>query len=137
MTEVEHWDDNADGPLSETTLRAKLEALGYSVTRYSYPPGTYFPDHTHNIDKIEGVYVNGVRADGAAKEAGIKAGDVILSIDDVRLNSGAALQEQVSKYRPGEKVKVVVRRGGSLKQFDVVLRNLEGNTEIVKQHDDV
>jgi serine protease Do len=89
----------------------------------------------HEIKDIEGVYVNGVRPDGAAKDAGIKEGDVIISVDAVEVNSGAELQEQVSKYRPGEEVEVVLRRNGSLKQFDVVLRNLEGNTEIVKRED--
>lgn len=89
----------------------------------------------HKIKELEGVYVNGVRPEGAAKEAGIKEGDVIISIDEVRVNSSAELQEQVSKYRPGEEVKVVINRKGSLKQYDVVLRNLEGNTELVKRED--
>lgn len=87
----------------------------------------------HDMDKLKGVYVNGVREDGAAREAGIKLGDVILSIDGAEVNSSAALQEQVSKYRPGEKVKVLVSRKGDLKHFEVVLRNLEGSTEIVKR----
>jgi Do/DeqQ family serine protease len=87
------------------------------------------------FDKIEGVYVSTVRPDGAAKQAGIKDGDVIISIDESRVNSSAELQEVVSKYRPGEKVKVVLKRDGNLKQFDVVLRNLEGNTEVVKKSD--
>jgi serine protease Do len=85
-----------------------------------------------NIDRIEGVYVNGVRPDGAAKSAGIREGDVIISINDVRVNSASQLQEQVSRYRPNDRVKVILRRHGSLKQFDVVLRNMEGNTEIVR-----
>ena len=54
----------------------------------------------------------GSAMDGAAREAGIKEGDVILSIDDVPVNSSAALQEQVSKYRPGEKVDVDVEQEG-------------------------
>jgi Do/DeqQ family serine protease len=88
-----------------------------------------------NLDEIEGVYVAGVRPDGAAKEAGIKEGDVIISVDDTRVNSSAELQEAVSKFRPGQEVTVVVRRDGKVKQFKVVLRNLEGNTEIVKKND--
>jgi len=86
-----------------------------------------------NIDNIEGVYVNGLRSDGAARSAGIRVGDVIISINDVRVNSGAELQEQVSRYRPNDRVKVIVRREGKLKQFDVVLRNMEGSTEIVRR----
>jgi Do/DeqQ family serine protease len=88
-----------------------------------------------NIDEIEGVYVNSVTEGGAARQAGIREGDVILYINDVPMKSGALLQEHVSKYRPGEEVEVVVRRNGKLKQFNVVLRNLEGNTEIVKRSD--
>ena len=88
-----------------------------------------------NIEEINGVYVAKVRDDGAAKAAGIREGDVIISVDDRRVNSSAELQETVSKYRPGQEVRVVVRRNGQAKQFDVVLRNLEGSTEIVKKND--
>jgi serine protease Do len=87
------------------------------------------------IDEIAGVYVRSVRPEGAARQAGIKDGDVIISIDETLVNSSAELQEAVSIYRPGQDVNVVVRRDGKLKQFDVVLRNLEGSTEIVKQTD--
>ncbi|TFH26824.1 MAG: Do family serine endopeptidase [Bacteroidia bacterium] len=87
------------------------------------------------IDVIEGVYVTNVRPEGAAREAGIKEGDVIISIDETRVNSSPELQEFVSKYRPGKEVKVVVKRDGKLKQFNVVLRNLEGSTEIVQKTD--
>jgi len=86
-----------------------------------------------NISEIAGVYVSSVRPESAAKAAGIKEGDVIISIDEIRVNSSAELQETVSKYRPGEEVKVILRRDGKLKQFDVVLRNLDGSTEIVKK----
>jgi len=88
-----------------------------------------------DIDEIEGVYINSVRPEGAARQAGIKEGDLIISINGVKVNSSAELQEQVSKYRPGEEVKVVIRRNGELKQYDVILRNLEGSTEIVKKED--
>ena len=52
---VHRWDPQTDGELSEKALRRKLEAQGYSVTRYVYPPGTHFPEHTHGVDKIDAV----------------------------------------------------------------------------------
>ena len=45
----------ADGPFTESALRAKLEAMGYRVARYVYEPGTVFPDHNHDVDKIDAV----------------------------------------------------------------------------------
>ena len=55
MIRVEKWDADQDGPLTEEAMRDRFEALGFNVSRYVYPPGTYFPDHTHDIDKIDGV----------------------------------------------------------------------------------
>ena len=52
---IEHWNVEIDGILNEANMRKKLKARGYSVHCYTYPPGTYFPDHTHSIDKIDGV----------------------------------------------------------------------------------
>lgn len=52
---VQRWNKETDGELTEQTMRERLEQLGYSVTRYVYPPGTYFPDHTHDVDKIDAV----------------------------------------------------------------------------------
>ena len=53
--QVRRWNTAADGPLTEAALRGKLEALGYVVARYVYPPGTRFPDHAHDVDKIDAV----------------------------------------------------------------------------------
>ncbi|MBN2610771.1 MAG: Do family serine endopeptidase [Bacteroidales bacterium] len=84
------------------------------------------------LDKIEGVYVAEVRDGGAAKDAGIEAGDLILKINDVNVSSPAELTEQVNRYRPGDKITVLTKRKGKTKQFDVTLRNLQGDTKIVK-----
>ena len=45
----------AEGPFTEAALRAKLESLGYRVAKYVYEPGTVFPDHKHDVDKIDAV----------------------------------------------------------------------------------
>ncbi len=87
----------------------------------------------YNLDKIEGVYVAAVTENGAAKEAGIKAGDVILSIQGKKVNSNAELQEVISQFRPGDDVKIDVKRNGSEKQFSARLRNKLGDTGIVKE----
>ena len=50
----QRW-NSADGPLTEAALRAKLESFGYRVARYVYHPGTVFPDHKHDVDKIDAV----------------------------------------------------------------------------------
>ena len=52
---VEHWNADHDGKLNTHALRNKLEGLGYNVTSYTYAPGTYFPTHTHSVDKIDAV----------------------------------------------------------------------------------
>ena len=48
--QIEHWNSERDGPLSESAMRRKLEDRGYRVSRYLYAPGTYFPAHDHGVD---------------------------------------------------------------------------------------
>ena len=52
---LRRWDAERDGPPTEAKLRAQLEARGYTVTRYSYSPGTRFPPHAHGVAKIDAV----------------------------------------------------------------------------------
>lgn len=85
-----------------------------------------------DLESTQGVYVTGLSENGAARDAGIKPGDVIMSINDITVNTVSQLQEQISKYRPRDEVKVILKRKGSLKQFDVVLRNMQGSTDIVR-----
>lgn len=85
------------------------------------------------LDRIEGVYVGEATSEGAAKEAGIKEGDVIVSVDGNPTRTSAELQERVSQYRPGDQVSVVVIRDNEKKPFKVTLRNTQGNTGIVRE----
>ena len=57
MTEVVFrlWDPKIDGPVTEESLRKKLENRGYSVSSYTYSPGTYFSNHKHGQSKIDAV----------------------------------------------------------------------------------
>jgi len=85
-----------------------------------------------NIDRIEGVYVSGVLDGGAAKDAGIAEGDIILRIDDVAVNSPSELQEQIARYRPKDKVNVLIKRNGKTQQITATLRNIEGQMDVIR-----
>ncbi len=87
------------------------------------------------VDQIGGVYVASVSEGGSASEAGIRKGDVILSIDGIDIKNEATLQEQIARHRPNDKVKLSVKRGDSVKQIDVVLRNKAGKTELIAKTD--
>ncbi len=86
-----------------------------------------------DLDITEGVYVAELMENSSAEEAGIKAGDVIIRINENEIKQPAQLQEIIGKYSPGEKVKVVVNRDGDEKEFEVILKNFRGNTDIVKK----
>ena len=85
-----------------------------------------------NIKATEGIYVADILDKGAAQAAGIKKGDVIVKIDGIETKSGPKLQELIGRKRPGETTKVTINRDGSLKEFDVTLRNRDGGKDIVK-----
>jgi S1-C subfamily serine protease len=89
----------------------------------------------YNLEKIEGVLVESVNDGSGASEAGIKSGDVVLSINGVEVNSSSQLREQVSRYRPNDKIEVVVNRENKKKQFLVTLRNMDGTTKMVSKNE--
>lgn len=76
--DVNRWNTARDGILSEQSMREKLVRLGYSVSRYVYPSGTYFPDHTHSVDKIDAVLSGRFRMAVEGHEVVLEAGDTIV-----------------------------------------------------------
>jgi Do/DeqQ family serine protease len=85
-----------------------------------------------NLDALTGVYVSEVNENSAAEAAGIKTGDVITEIEGVKVQSPSELQELVGRHRPGDKINVTLKRDGKTKQIEVTLRNLQGDTNVVK-----
>ena len=83
----------------------------------------------------EGVYVAKVDDDGAGAAAGLKAGDVITAIDSKKLTKMAELQEMMAGKRPGDKVSITFLRNKKSSTVNVVLKNAQGNTNVVKTAD--
>ncbi|MBW8050333.1 MAG: Do family serine endopeptidase [Cytophagales bacterium] len=91
----------------------------------------------YGIDQLKGVYIADVNTKSAAQKAGIKAGDIILEVNDVEVNSTSELQEQVAKYRPGDMIEVKYLRNNKAKSVWLSLKNKLGNTEIVKKQEKI
>jgi serine protease Do len=86
-----------------------------------------------SLEVNEGAYVSGFAAGhSAAKEAGIKEGDVVVRINETPIRSSSALIETVGSHRPGDKLNITVNRGGKEITYPVVLKNKAGNEETVK-----
>lgn len=62
------------------------------------------------LSSNEGVYIGEVMKGGAADKAGLKKGDVLIEIDGVKVKNGAAVQEKVNSYHPGDKATLKVIR---------------------------
>lgn len=80
-----------------------------------------------------GMYVGKVVDGGSAAEAGLRQGDVITGINGHPVHTFGELQEQLSKYSPGDKITVqYVRDNRADNSVTVTLRNDQGNTRITK-----
>lgn len=89
-----------------------------------------------NLPNLDGVFIASVVEDGSAKKAGVKEGDVILKIGSKDINSVAALQEEVGKRRPGDKLSVTIRNSKGYEEVkDIVLRNRDGDTKLVSKEE--
>ena len=90
-----------------------------------------------NLEVNKGVYVANVISEGAADDAGITKGDVIINVNGKSIASGADLTEALGQRRPGEKLSVVVNRSGKNKAFEVVLKNKLGTTEMLTKEEEL
>lgn len=85
------------------------------------------------LENLDGVVVNHVEKDFPADKMGIEAGDIIIKIDENRVDTESEFDEQLSYYRPGDKIKVVYKRKSELFEKDLTLTNVEGNTDLIRR----
>jgi serine protease Do len=82
----------------------------------------------YDIKDLNGAFVTGTIAGGAAEAAGMKYGDIITKVNATPIKGSAELQEEIGTYRPGDHVQLTVIRDGATKQLEVLLRSREGKT---------
>lgn len=87
------------------------------------------------IDKVGGVYVASVVEDGSAAKAGIRKGDIIITIDGLAVNDSATLLEQIGKRRPGDKIEVGIVRNDKKMTLSVTLQNRTGEAKLLSRED--
>lgn len=83
----------------------------------------------------KGVYIGEVHERSAALEAGLREGDIIVSIDGAPTDNTAQLQEQMAKHKPGDRIKIEYVRDNKLCSAELKLYNGQGNTEITRKHE--
>ncbi|MBE6250316.1 MAG: Do family serine endopeptidase [Bacteroidales bacterium] len=74
------------------------------------------------LSSLNGVYIVEVSKSGAADKAGVKAGDVLIAIDSIKVPTMPSVQETVSRYSPGDKAVLTVIRDGKELKLDVVFK---------------
>jgi len=85
----------------------------------------------HNIKSLNGVYVAEIVSGGAADKAGIKASDVLLRINGVAVNTPSAVQEQINRFRPKDKVNLTVLRDGKELNISAILQERTDDANVV------
>ena len=121
---------------SNIALKVVNDLKSYGMVQRAFI-GVIIEDVTQNVmnkldlPNTEGVLVNGLSEGGAASDAGIEVNDIIISVENISVNDVPELQEQIGKFKPGDKVNLVIRRDGETRLVSVTLRNQSGNTKII------
>ena len=82
-------------------------------------------DYAESFDMPVGVYVKEVVKDGAAAEAGIEKGDIIVKIEGSTVNGMSSLKEQLKYYAVGDEVKITVEKplsGDKYKEKEYIVK---------------
>lgn len=98
---------------------------------YSPITDEFIERNNEGITEKDGLYIVTVDPNGAAGEAGVEIGDVLIEFDGVKTNSSSALQEAIAKYRPSDRVELKIKRDGEIISYDVLLRNRSGEAKLL------
>lgn len=117
-----------------TVQRAMLGIKGTPIDDEQQLMDEKTKEQVKELGASEGVWVREIVEGGSA--AGVlQENDVIIGIEGKRVKNFAGLQEELAKHRPGDKVSVKILRGKKEKSVEMVLKNEQGTTKVVKDAD--
>ena len=106
--------------------------LGGSVMDYDYQTAAKY-NLDPNVKDYKGVVLVELERSGAAKDSGLKPGDIIVKIDNDDINSKSEYEEELSYHYPGDKINVTYLRNGKPSTVSVALVNKNGTTALIKR----
>lgn len=101
--------------------KIKRSYLGLRMVNVS---STYnFANEDIKIDSkvISGVAIIEILKDGPCNNTGLKKGDVITKIGDYKIKTVAELRYHLYKYKPNDKINIIVNRNGKVMSYKVTL----------------
>ena len=104
---------NKKGKLSFSKTR-EIQSMGKSSFKVTLG---IMPDYTYSGS---GVRVDGVSEGKTAQKVGIKAGDVITQLGDIKFTDVQSYMGALGKFNKGDATKVKVKRGNEELVFDIV-----------------
>ncbi len=87
-----------------------------------------------NMVNEAGAYVTSVDANSPASAAGIKQGDIILSVDGTKINATNTLASLIAAHKSGDKVTLSVSSGGATNDVTVTLGDQNGKAYLGVQY---
>ena len=75
-----------------------------------------------HIKQTEGFYIDNVEDDSGAEKAGLKKGDIITQMDNIKIRTFSDLSGHINTKRPNDNVNVVILRDGKEKEISVKLQ---------------
>lgn len=105
--------------------KGKVERPYLGLEMYELASAKYVIRNLNIADDVEGLYVNSVEASSPASKAGVKKGDIITKMGDYAITSFSEFRYYLFKFKPGDKVNIVVLRDNKEKTISVTLGSSE------------
>jgi S1-C subfamily serine protease len=115
-----------DMPESRPIADASTKQSSPTASPQTFGQGTIGVFCEGNPDvRHDGVMLTALSPAGPADQTGIKAGDVILAINDHYLFTITELKEEISHHQPGTKISVRYRRYSTIYDTSLVVGTVE------------